>query len=380
MEHLTTIITDLIRTKTEGHYWDFKELPHDNKAALLHDILCMANARHQGNRYLIFGITDPSEGAKVVGLTGLSTENRKNQQQYIDFLRSKNFAGNIRPEIALNSLDIDGKEIDVLTIIDHPFKPYYLSKDYQDGKKVVHANAIHMRIGDTNTPINEAADLIHVEQMWRERFYLDTPPVEKMYRLLSRPSEWQKNMENTDYAYHKLHPEYNIKFSPVEKFDTKEAFCYYYLDPLSRLGIAKFYYHNTLLFEHEYMACDGFRIYLPVPKTQHLSDGNNEQWYHYYCLKDLSGIFLQFLTDNQLSFSTGRGSQPPFLIFRDQHERRAFDNLAEAQLKEITKISLGYAGSSAVREKDKANDQSLIDPGFLDQISQFREAIQREKI
>lgn len=374
MEQLTALITDLIRTKTEGQYWDFKELPHENKAALLHDILCLANTRHQGNRFLIFGVTDPSDGAKVVGLNS-STLNRKTQQEYIDFLRSKSFAGNIRPEIALHTLDIDGKEIDVLVIINHPLKPYYLSKFYQDDRKLLQGNAIHTRIGDTNTPINEAADLIHVEQMWRERFYLDTPPSEKMSLLLRRPSEWQKNMGNADYAYHQLNPEYNIKFSAVEKFESKEAYCYYYLDPVSRLGTAKFYYHSTLLFEQEYMTCDGFKIYLPVPETQYLSDGDTEQWYHYYCLSGISGIFLQFLTDNHLSFSTGRGSKPPFLIFRDKDEQQAFDNLAQAKLKDITKISLSTVGRFAVNEKSKANDQSVIDPGFLDQISQFREGL-----
>ena len=36
-------IQNLISLKTEGDYWDFKEMWHDNKASLLHDIICMAN-------------------------------------------------------------------------------------------------------------------------------------------------------------------------------------------------------------------------------------------------------------------------------------------------------------------------------------------------
>ena len=83
MEQLLEIITHLIQKKREGQYWDFKEFPHKNKAALVHDILCMANAEHKGNRYLVFGITDPSQGTDVVGLSS-KTPNRKNQQQYIN--------------------------------------------------------------------------------------------------------------------------------------------------------------------------------------------------------------------------------------------------------------------------------------------------------
>ncbi|WP_224358814.1 hypothetical protein [Klebsiella grimontii] len=33
-------------------------LYHQNNAALVHDILCMANVLHDGDRYLIFGVTD----------------------------------------------------------------------------------------------------------------------------------------------------------------------------------------------------------------------------------------------------------------------------------------------------------------------------------
>lgn len=36
-------IKSLILLGAEGEYWDFKEKWHDNKASLLHDIICMAN-------------------------------------------------------------------------------------------------------------------------------------------------------------------------------------------------------------------------------------------------------------------------------------------------------------------------------------------------
>ncbi len=36
-------VSELIKQKREGAYWDFKQEWHSNKASLLHDILCMAN-------------------------------------------------------------------------------------------------------------------------------------------------------------------------------------------------------------------------------------------------------------------------------------------------------------------------------------------------
>ncbi len=55
---LTQTIINLIERKKEGAYWDFKRQHHTNNGNLVHDILCLANADHQGERYLIFGVND----------------------------------------------------------------------------------------------------------------------------------------------------------------------------------------------------------------------------------------------------------------------------------------------------------------------------------
>lgn len=38
-------IMNLIASKTEGQYWDFKREPHKNNESLVHDILCLANTK-----------------------------------------------------------------------------------------------------------------------------------------------------------------------------------------------------------------------------------------------------------------------------------------------------------------------------------------------
>ena len=42
-ENLKLEILDLISSRQEGSYWDFKQEHHENTANLLHDIICMAN-------------------------------------------------------------------------------------------------------------------------------------------------------------------------------------------------------------------------------------------------------------------------------------------------------------------------------------------------
>ncbi len=47
-------IEKLIASGKEGPWWDFKQTYHQNNAALVHDILCMANVLHDGDRYQKF--------------------------------------------------------------------------------------------------------------------------------------------------------------------------------------------------------------------------------------------------------------------------------------------------------------------------------------
>jgi len=379
LEKVEIIICNLINSRKEGNYWDFKEIPHDNNADLLHDILCLANARHKGDRYLIYGVSDPSTGSNVVGLSP-GMPNRKNQQQFIDFLRGKAFAGHVRPDISLHTFIIDQKEIDVLQIIDQPRKPYYLTTTYPDGKRNVRANHIYTRVGDTNTPIDSSADLLNIEYMWRERFYLDVRPYEKMKYLLSSPNEWTMDLGNSEYAYNNNHPEYKIKFSQPEKFDSTEAYCYFYPSPVTYLGTAKFYYHSTILFEREYMTCDEMRIYLPVPEIAYVSENGFEGWYYYFSMDEISGIFLKFLTNGTCSFSSGRMSEPPFLVFKDELESKAFEHHVSQHLDEIIKLTPTTFGKMAKREKDLISDTKPVDPIFMDQIKQYYTRFQPEKI
>lgn len=53
-------VNSLILLKKEGVYWDFKRQHHSSKGDLLHDILCLTNAEHNGDRFLIFGVDDGS--------------------------------------------------------------------------------------------------------------------------------------------------------------------------------------------------------------------------------------------------------------------------------------------------------------------------------
>lgn len=371
---LTLIIKGLIDSKREGEYWDFKEEPHKNNAELLHDILCLANSLHKGDRYLIIGVTDPKDGAKIKGLLP-NQKNRKTQVQYIDFLRTKPFAGDCRPEIELRTIDINNLEVDVLIIFDNPYKPYYLVEDYKfkppkSKETIVRANYIYSRTNDTNTPINKSADIGKIEKMWKQRFGLDLSPLERMESLLLKPDEWFKDIGNKSYAYHKDFPEFRIEFSDVKEF--WEVFSFFFTNHKSFLGNATFKYHSTTLFELEYMYCDEMRIKLAVPDTEYLRLNDTENWYYYFELNELNGKFLHFMT-NGLSHLKSRSSGFPFILFENKQERKMFNNYLIDNIDLLIKTNSGFYGEHAKERMKQQNKDSVIDPIFIDKILQIHE-------
>jgi hypothetical protein len=363
---LYTEILSLINSSREGDYWDFKEEPHENKAALLHDIISLANSLHAGKRFLIFGVTDPSPDAKIVVLQP-GQKNRKDQSHFIDFLRTKKFAGDIRPEVELKKLIIDHKEIDVLIVFDNPHKPYYLNESYRVLDKVVDAYHIYTRINDTNTPITQSADIGIVEQMWRQRFGLLHSPMERMKLLLAKPEEWSKDIGNKPLAYHKGYPEYTIHLSKVNPF--WEPYTLFYTNEKAFLGTASFRYHSTELFELEYMYCDEMRITLPVPDTAYLPLKGQHKWFYYYNLESLSGRFLRFLLNNRFDFSC-RGASAPFAVFRNETQVEEFKKQVIKDHAKIESFEPDIWSELAVK-KLTGEKQTATDLLFLSKVHQY---------
>lgn len=108
-------IEALILSEREDDYWDFKQQHHTNKADLLHDIICMANNRVDRDACIIFGIADKT--FEVIGVE--NDENRRNQQMFIDFLKSQKFVSGIRPRVEMRTLQLAGHEVDVLIVKNH---------------------------------------------------------------------------------------------------------------------------------------------------------------------------------------------------------------------------------------------------------------------
>lgn len=210
-------IKELIDRKTEGNYWDFKQCWQKNNVDLLHDIICMANSLANRDCYIIIGVQD-----KTFEIVGVGEENRKNQQNVIDLLHQRpKWAGEIIPEVYVNTINIENNELDILIIKRSDNTPFYLLEDYdsQEKKSMLYKGSIYTRIGDTNTPKNKTASLYDTEMLWKRRLGL-------LYNPSQRAKFYLKDLENWDrvdgirdklgneqfFFYYRQDPDYTIHF------------------------------------------------------------------------------------------------------------------------------------------------------------------------
>lgn len=348
MQDLSKEIRELIYYLNEGVYWDFKREPHENNAKLLHDILCLANANHDGDRYLIIGVSDPSEGCEIIGFND-STPNRKKQSDLIDFLRNKSFAGHIRPSINLQTIEVDFIEIDVIIIKQSDRKPFYLTEDYRDRDSVVKANYIYSREGDTNTPIDTSADINEIERMWRERLGLIENPTDKFKTLLFDLDNWEFDIGNKKYGYHKQFPEYRFEIGGWKEI--RETYSYYFINKKSYMAHIHLKYHSTILFEHELIFLDEMRVVISLPEVSSVGLNYTNRYYFWYYTHDSIGGRLQYLVTNDGNDTVSRGSFFPFFYFQNNAHKDEFEDYVLDNYNRLPEIEVG--------PKHKLADESI---------------------
>lgn len=318
-EELTELVKELIRKGREDDWWDFKECHHEDKATLLHDIICLANNRADGDAYLILGVRD-----KTFEIIGVENDpHRKNQQNIVDFLSTKGFAGQVRPRVEVRTIRVESHEVDVFIIKNSVDVPYYLVESYTDKKykpdppkkgKTVQAFHIYTRVMDNNTPIDKNADIRDVEYLWKKRFGLLQTPLEQVKILLRKPDEWAE--ENSRY-YHKLFPQYTIaiEYEEDENGVSKEGHRAFYhhlqSDTSAYYGTLRLCHYSTQLFSCQITALDGHRMTAPCPETKYIAYRNHSDpdiCLRYYVTSELLYLLLLFL-EHHIGNANGNDAQ-----------------------------------------------------------------------
>lgn len=346
-------IQSLIKLKTEGDYWDFKEMWHSNKASLLHDIICMANNQVGRNAYIIIGVSD-SKSPDGVKVKGVPDAGRKDQQHLIDFLRKKKFSGDVRPSVCLQTLEIPddtgtNQQVDVIIIRDSAKTPYFLIENFRDKDKEIRAGYIYTRIGDTNTAIDSFADLDKIEYLWRKRFGIDVSVNDKLLRLLDEPDDWIGDLNNGDCKYYRLYPEFQIHINDIEdqsqflNNSIMRNIADNHCDKEFFVSEVVITYHSTILYRENVLFLDGFRYLIPFPSShtvymKNSYDRNKNLTYVYLNMESVPGkLFKCFACANKNWYGQKWNLAPgvAFLLFEDNSDKEQFDAFVRGRFQVI---------------------------------------------
>lgn len=367
-------IQSLIALKTEGDYWDFKEMWHDNKASLLHDIICMANNQVGRDAYIIFGVSD-SKSPDGVKVKGVQETGRKDQQHLIDFLRDKKFAGGVRPSVYLQTLEIPDeagayKQVDVAIIKNSNKTPFFLTDTFQYKGKEVRSGHIYTRIGDTNTAIDSMADLDKIEYLWRKRFGLDLSAVEKLLSLLDSPDDWAGDLNNSDYKYHRLFPEFQIRIVDIQdqsQFSYNDIMKYiasHQADKTYSVSDVVVMYHSTVVYREHVLYLDGSRHLIPYPMSNlvcvnKMNPEGPALSYLYLNMDSIPGKLFDCFACAKNNWYYQKWDLLPgvaFLVFQDKAEQKQFD---EFVLEQLPIIEVEYI--EALQQKQYVYDDSTAE-------------------
>jgi hypothetical protein len=321
-------IRNLIDTKSEGDYWDFKQEWHKDNERLLHDILCFANTVHDRDCHIIIGVSDSGE------VIGVNKDERLKQAGILDLLSNTVFAGDNTPDIRVDTIIIEGKEIDVLTILNSYTVPYYLkskSKKYNNIKE----GYIYTRVGDKNTPITQNATIQQIEMLWKKRLGLTQPPLLQIVSRIENKSEW---VGNEDIYYNLYKPEFRlIEQYEGEEYGRKRGEFYVYSQTNSRFSYKnlKIMFNQTTLEEFQLVVLDSGRYKTPIPEWGYIGYDkwhvNHKYTYKYY-LKNSIAYKLQLFfydADDMEEVHAKRRFDEVILYFEHEGERLEFEYYVE---------------------------------------------------
>lgn len=325
------IVEILISKGYEGEYWDYKQEWHTNMEDLLKDIICFANTPHDKNCYLLFGVND---SGKIVGMK----KARRKQADILEALDNLWFAGDKKPEIYVETIVIEGTEIDVLTVFNTENTPIYLKRKY--GK--MFAGCIYMRKGDKNTPDCEMADIDDVEKLWKKRFGLLQSPLDYILSRLKYPLEWK---QQGDTYYNIYRPEYKLKITDDDDHKMPEFYAYAMTNESTFYEIVQIIAGNTILDEYQLVVLDSGRYRTPTPEWGYVGYDkyglNNRITYKYFIVGSERYKLYRFFLDeeNEEAIYANKELMEVVLLFETEEEREQFEAYIEDNQEKVVELA-----------------------------------------
>lgn len=332
------IIIELIESKKEGEYWDFKEAWYDNNADLLHDIICLANNLANKDAYIILGVED-----KNFIIKGIENDtNRKTQQNVIDFLKSKKFSGGIRPDIEIKTIEIQNTKIDVIIIKNSHNTPFFLTEDYRDKKELVRKYSIYTRVLDTNTPKDNIADINQIEYLWKKHFLLTESPINRIFEVLEDKKNWEERYINNKIIYHyRFNPEYTLVIEEENENLYPEFYSMVMINNNQSYYNLFIKYFETVVFECQLTSLDGGRLLIPTPEWGFIRAIERDRFqgaYKYYIKNSNTNKLLEFFYDNTDNQTYAKSLFDEVVLYFDsENQKKEFEFYIEKNKEKVNK-------------------------------------------
>lgn len=306
-----------------------KNVAHKEFQDLVKDIICFSNTSHDRDCYLIFGVTDNFE------IVGIEESNRLEQSRIEDTFSSMDFANSVHPEIDIDTILLDGKEIQVLTIHNTDLTPIYLEKPYGTMK----AGCIYSRHGDRNTPNGGNSTPAQIERLWKKRFKLLKPSLDFVFENLNKEDEWK---EIEDSFYNAYQPAYNIRIESDDKIHGPQFYHFAMINPRCSYENLSINFNDTKLDSYQLTWLDSGRLRIPVPEQDFVKEIYPEPCqsdYRYYVRGSNKYNLLKFLYDptNHEQHDAMNRLSEVVLLFRSDNERKGFVHWISAFPNEIKK-------------------------------------------
>jgi hypothetical protein len=284
MSFFTEELFNWLLKQGESCWLDFKREIHSNKDEFLKDILALANADHQNDRYLLFGIQDGNK--KGIGLDLKETWLKK-EENFYKWFRDLRF--NHRPSVQFKFLSFEGKLFACLKIENQPYKPYLSTKDNTNDNHIIWTREDHT---------NQKADDGDMQRMWRERLGLDKSIKERFFLYLEDFKNWTQTNDQYGCFYYNDFPEFTLVGDDEESsYDWKDHWTDKtdFVVKRTNLNCWQFKYHTTTITSTYILGADDNKCTIPYPEVE----GRKEPFRFYFSKKSKSYKLALFFHNRQ---------------------------------------------------------------------------------
>lgn len=373
----------------ENEQWDFKEKWHESNGELLRDIINFANTPSHDNSYIIYGIND--EDGSVLGIDK-NDPNRKNKQQLQDYLRAIPFAQNYYPKTNVETFEIKGNLVDVLTIYNTNNVPLFLVKDVsrvdnsnkKKKGKPLERGLIYSRIADSNTPVDQSTTDARMEELWKKRFRLDVNIYDRFKYILQDYKNWTyvPRLDNVTYYIYTKDPNYLIEEVYDDELENRDAFVSYSLSQIKmRIGwnIIRLKYRETILYDNFFNYFDNATFGAIIPDERFIKIADESYGsgaYSYYLKDDFPFLITMLIANLRGELRNDRGHfalhmlKKDALFIDDEFQRLELEEKTETFLKdntsevipsaaEIKRIKSQIKADIGIVDKPKYDDQKI---------------------